>query len=59
MLDIYGKPIDISDPPLTRHELGQAADYLAGLAPMAVAPPIVRVPPPFPLSAYLIMKRAE
>jgi hypothetical protein len=59
MLDIYGKPIDISDPLLTRHELGQAADYLAGLAPMAVAPPIVRVPPPFPLSAYLIMKRAE
>jgi hypothetical protein len=57
MLDQYGKAIDISDPPLTRHELGQAADYLAGLAPMAMAPPIVRVPPPFPLSAYLVMKQ--
>jgi hypothetical protein len=59
VLDEYGNLIDILDPPLTRHELGQAADYLAGLTPMAVAPPVVRVPPPFPLAAYLVMKRAE
>jgi hypothetical protein len=56
---MFGDYIPTPDSPLTRHELGQAADYLAGLAPMAVAPPVVRVPPPFPLSAYLVMKRAE
>jgi hypothetical protein len=59
MLDEYGNPIDIPETPLTRHELDQAADYLAGLTPMTVAPSAVRVPPPFPLVAYLVMKRAE
>jgi hypothetical protein len=59
MLDEYGKPIDMPETPLTRHELGQAADYLTGLTPMAVAPPTERAPPPFPLVAYLVMKRAE
>jgi hypothetical protein len=43
----------------TPHELGQSLDELDGLRPMAVAPPVVRVPPPFPLSAYLVIKRAE
>jgi hypothetical protein len=53
--------IDYESPcgsPHTRHELGQYADYLAGLVPMSTAPEPVRVPPPFPLSAYLVMKRA-
>jgi hypothetical protein len=59
MLDEYGNPIEIPEPALTRHELGQWADYSAGLHPMTVAAPIVRVPPPFPLAAYLVMKRAE
>jgi hypothetical protein len=59
MLDEYGNPIEVPETPLTRHELGQCADYLAGCVPMAVAPPAVRVPPPFPLAAYLVMKRAE
>jgi hypothetical protein len=39
--------------------LVNAADYLAGLVPMSTAPEPVRAPPPFPLSAYLVMKRAE
>jgi hypothetical protein len=59
MLDEYGKPIDIPETPMSRHELGQQADIYAGRVPMAVALPIVRVPPPFPLAAYLVMKRAE
>lgn len=53
----------ILDPPpgsaMTRHELGQHDDYAAGLVPMAQEIPPVRVPPPFPLAAYLVMKRAE
>lgn len=59
MLDEYGNPIDTSRVLYTPHELGQIADNSMPLRPMAVAPPVVRVPPPFPLSAYLVMKRAE
>jgi hypothetical protein len=59
MLDEYGNLIEMSETPMSRHELGQQADIYAGRVPMAVAPPTVRVPPPFPLTAYLVMKRAE
>jgi hypothetical protein len=59
MLDEYGKPIGVLRTANTAHELGRALDELDGLRPMALAPPVVRVPPPFPLSAYLVMKRAE
>jgi hypothetical protein len=59
MFDSHGNLIDIPETPMSRHELGQQADIYAGRVPMAVAPPTVRVPPPFPLSAYLVMKRAE
>jgi len=59
MLDEYGNLIDMPETPMSRHELGQQADVYAGRVPMAVAPPIVKVPPPFPLTAYLVMKRAE
>jgi hypothetical protein len=58
MLDEYGNLIQVTRI-ATPHELGQALDELDGLRPMAVARPVVRVPPPFPLSAYLVMKRAE
>jgi hypothetical protein len=58
MLDEYGNPIEVTRT-ATPHELGQALDELEGLRPLAVAPPVVRVLPPFPLAAYLVMKRAE
>jgi hypothetical protein len=58
MLDEYGNPIEVTRV-ATRHELGQALDELDGLRPMVVVPPMVRVPPPFPFAAYLVMKQAK
>lgn len=45
--------------PMSRHELGRLADEGNGLVPMATDPGPVRVPPPFPLAAYLVMVRGE
>jgi hypothetical protein len=44
---------------LTRHELGRLADDGTGLVSMAPAFAPPRVPPLFPLAAYLVMVRGE
>lgn len=44
---------------LTHHELVQLADYQDGLRPMASREPAPRVPPPFPLHTYLVLKHGE
>jgi hypothetical protein len=41
---------------LTRHELGELNDTMTGHVPMASFEPATRVPPPFPLHTYLVLK---
>lgn len=44
---------------LTHHELGELDDMITGLVPMASFDPPRRVPPPFPLQTYMVLKHGE
>jgi hypothetical protein len=56
---IGGPPPAPPDGRLTSHEMGQVLDSWAGELPLKLKPAPMRVPPPLPLAAYLVMVRGE